>query len=69
MTRLVRGEDAVVCGDVVALGCGESGIVLRVSVDSPEEDEVDEADEACNGEAPTPTYFDEKDADEGDADG
>ncbi len=56
-------------GDVGALGVGELGVVGGVAVDAPEEEEVGEADEAGGGEAPAPADLEQKDADEGHADG
>ena len=51
----VFGESGVDrAGDIGPLDFAEAGIVLRVAIDDPEEQEVEEADNAGDGEAPTP---------------
>lgn len=67
--RLLVRLRRVVFGDVVALGFGEFGVVCGIAVDLPEEEEVEEAENAGCGEAPAPADSEEQHADEWDSDG
>ena len=55
--------------DIQALDFGQLGILGRIAIDAPEEEEVGEADGASEGKAPAPSGMDENDADDGDPDG
>ena len=70
MARLALSlEPQLIWKTLTSLGFGQVRIILRVAVDAAEEQEVKEADDAGDGEAPAPADTEQQQADERHADG